>query len=109
MGRLDEIGGPAFLTALLNQVPTTLHTEYYGRIVLAHSQRRRLLTAANAIATLAYDQSVEIEQVMTGADKALSEAQDAATARENVNIGQVLSVCMTTPWNAARTPARSGA
>jgi replicative DNA helicase len=91
MGRLDEIGGPAFLTALLNQVPTTLHTEHYGRIVLAHSQRRRLLTAANAIATLAYDQSVEIEQVMTGADKALSAAQAATTARENLNIGQVLS------------------
>ncbi len=91
MGRLEEIGGPAFLTALLNQVPTTLHAEHYGRIVLAHSQRRRLLTAANTIANLAYDQSVEIEQVMTGADKALREAQDAATARENINIGQVLS------------------
>ena len=91
MGRLDEIGGPAFLTALLNQVPTTLHAEHYGRIVLAHSQRRRLLMAANTIANLAYDQSVEIEQVMTGADKALREAQDSATARENINIGQVLS------------------
>ena len=27
MGQLDEIGGPAYLTALLNQVPTTLHAE----------------------------------------------------------------------------------
>src|SRR5512141_2958789 len=50
MGRLDEIGGPAFLTALLNQVPTTLHAEAYGRIIHACSLRRRLLMAANRIA-----------------------------------------------------------
>ena len=106
MGRLDEIGGPAFLTGLLNQVPTTLHSEHYGRIVLAHSQRRRLLMAANAIATLAYDQSVEIEQVMTGADKALREAQDAATARENINIGQVLSGVYDYAVERSKNPGR---
>src|SRR5512147_3155867 len=32
-GRLEEVGGPAYLTALLNQVPTTLHAESYGRII----------------------------------------------------------------------------
>jgi len=31
MSRLDEIGGQAYLTALLNQVPTTLHAEAYGK------------------------------------------------------------------------------
>lgn len=91
MGRLEETGGPAFLTSLLNQVPTSLHAEHYGQIVLAHSQRRRLLIAANQIARLAYDQSLEVEQVMTLSDKALNEAQDQATARENINIGRVLS------------------
>src|SRR5512143_3611724 len=29
-GQLEEIGGAAYLTALLNQVPTTLHAEAYG-------------------------------------------------------------------------------
>jgi replicative DNA helicase len=90
-GRLEEIGGPAYLTALLNQVPTTLHAESYGRIIQAASLRRRLLTAANTIARLAYDQALEVEQVMTLADKALNEAQDCATARENLNLGQILS------------------
>lgn len=90
-GRLEEVGGPAFLTALLNQVPTTLHAEHYGRIIQGDSLRRRLLAAANQIAHLAYDRTMGIEQVMTLSDKALNEAQDQATARENINIGQVLS------------------
>ena len=50
-GQLAEIGGPAYLTALLNQVPTSLHAEAYGRMVEATAIRRRLLTSANTIAT----------------------------------------------------------
>ncbi|HEY5158616.1 MAG TPA: DnaB-like helicase N-terminal domain-containing protein, partial [Anaerolineales bacterium] len=34
-GQLAEIGGPAYLTALLNQVPTSLHAEAYGHMVEA--------------------------------------------------------------------------
>ena len=46
-GQLAEIGGPAYLTALLNQVPTSLHAEAYGRMVEAdchpppHADRRQ--------------------------------------------------------------------
>jgi replicative DNA helicase len=71
MGRLEEIGGPAYLTALLNQVPTTLHAEAYGKIVEATAIRRKLLTAANSIATLAYDENEGIETVMGEAEKAI--------------------------------------
>jgi hypothetical protein len=54
-GQLDEIGGPAYLTALLNQVPTSLHAVAYGKLVQDASIRRRMLTDANQLATQAYD------------------------------------------------------
>jgi hypothetical protein len=54
-GQLEEIGGPAYLTALLNQVPTSLHAEAYGRMVQDASIRRRMLADANQLATTAYD------------------------------------------------------
>ena len=63
MSRLEEIGGPAFLTSLLNAVPTSLHAEAYGQIVRAAAIRRKLLAAANQIATLAYDQELELPVV----------------------------------------------
>ena len=31
MGQLAEVGGPAYLTALINNVPTSLHAESYGQ------------------------------------------------------------------------------
>jgi hypothetical protein len=54
-GQLAEIGGPAYLTALLNQVPTSLHAEAYGRVVQDASIRRQMLADANQLATRAYD------------------------------------------------------
>jgi len=63
-GQLSEIGGPAYLTALLNQVPTSLHAEAYGHMVEAEAIRRRMLNAANQIATLAYDHQKEADELL---------------------------------------------
>jgi len=51
--KLDEIGGPAYLTALINNVPSTLHAQAYARLVDETATRRKLLEAANQIARLA--------------------------------------------------------
>lgn len=53
-GKLDEIGGSAYLTGLISQVPTSLNAEAYARVVVDHSVRRRMIAAANGIASLAY-------------------------------------------------------
>lgn len=60
-GTLSEAGGSAYITALVNQVPFSYNAEDYGRIVEAHSTRRKMIAAANTIATNAYDQEKELE------------------------------------------------
>ena len=70
-GHLEEVGGAAYLTALASQVPISFHAEAYGRVVEAHSVRRKLLTAANRIATMAYDEGEEITTVLDEAEKAV--------------------------------------
>jgi replicative DNA helicase len=91
MSRLEEIGGGAYLTALLNQVPTTLHAEDYGKIVESHSVRRKMLTAANQIATLAYQESSPIETVMGEAEKAIFNVSERKLRHEVMPIRSVLS------------------
>ncbi len=71
LGKLDEIGGLAYLGALVNNIPTTLHAEAYGRIVEETSTRRRMLEAANQIARLAYDEESSLDTVMDNAAKAV--------------------------------------
>ena len=88
MGRLEDVGGAAYLAALLNQVPTTLHAESYAQIILACSTRRRLLTAANKIATLAYDTSTEIIEVMDRSSAAVNQAIQAGSSSTALNIAE---------------------
>ncbi len=90
-GHLAEVGGPAYLTALLNQVPTSLHAEAYGRMVEAAALRRRMLTAANQIATLAYNQQEAIENVLTEAEKSVFNVSERRLRRDVQPISQALS------------------
>ncbi|MEW6242389.1 MAG: replicative DNA helicase [Chloroflexota bacterium] len=91
MGQLAEIGGPAYLTALVNQVPTSLNAESYGRIVEAHSIRRKMLAAANQIATLAYNEETGIDSVMTEAEKAVFNVSEKRLRHDLQPIREVLS------------------
>jgi len=70
-GQLAEIGGRSFLTALVNQVPTSLNAAAYAHIVEGHAIRRRMITAANSIASVAYDEDLKIDSVMDEAEKAV--------------------------------------
>lgn len=70
-GQLAEIGGRAFLTALVNQVPSSLNAAAYAHIVEAHAVRRRMITAANSIAAVAYNEDLKIDSVMDEAEKAV--------------------------------------
>lgn len=90
-GQLEEVGGAAFLTALLNQVPTTLHAEAYGKMVEAASIRRKMLTAANKIATLAYNESEMVETVMGEAEKAIFNVSERKMRHDVKTIRAVLS------------------
>jgi replicative DNA helicase len=90
-GQLGEIGGPAYLTALLNQVPTSLHAEAYGHMVEADAIRRRMLTAANQIATLAYDEHESVEHVMEEAEKSVFDVSQRRLKHDLRPISAVLS------------------
>jgi replicative DNA helicase len=91
MGQLAEVGGPAYLTALINNVPTSLHAEAYGRLVEENAIRRKMLTAANDIAKLAYQESVGVDDVMDGAEKAIFGVSERRMTRDLQPIQQVLS------------------
>ncbi|MGZ6346827.1 MAG: replicative DNA helicase [Anaerolineales bacterium] len=90
-GQLAEIGGPSFLTALLNQVPTSLHAEAYGRMVEADAIRRRMLTAANQIATLAYDERDSVENIIEESEKAIFNVSERRLRHDVQPIRQVMS------------------
>ncbi len=90
-GQLAEVGGPAFLTTLINNVPSSLHAAAYGRIIEETAVRRGMLEAANRIAKLAYDEEAGLEAVMNDAEKAVFGVSERRMTRDLAPIQEVLS------------------
>jgi replicative DNA helicase len=90
-GQLAEIGGPAYLTALINQTPTSLHAEAYAHIVADSAVRRRMLTAANQMAKLAFDQQRSIDTIIDEAEKSVFSLSERRISRDVQPIQNVLS------------------
>lgn len=68
-GNLVEIGGPAYLTSLINATPTSMHIVYYAQIVKRTALLRQVIDAASAAVKLAYSDAAPVEEV-TGTLKA---------------------------------------
>ncbi len=90
-GRLAEAGGAAYLAGLMNNVPTSLHAEAYGRMVEEQAVRRRLLEAASEIARNANDERSTVSDVMGEAEKAVFEVSQRRLNRDVQPIDRVIS------------------
>ena len=60
MGRLDEVGGPAYLTGLIANIGSSLNADSYAEIINAKWIARKRLSIANAIATKSYSGNPDI-------------------------------------------------
>lgn len=69
VGQLSDIGGDAYLMTLVNNVPNSMNVLGYASIVKETAIRRKMLTAASAIARLAYDESRSVDDVVAESEK----------------------------------------
>jgi replicative DNA helicase len=68
-GQLTQVGGSAYLTGLINATPTSIHVEFYARIVERTAVLRRLIDAAGQIARLAYEDTEDASEVLDRAEE----------------------------------------
>ena len=90
-GHLADIGGAAYITKLINNVPSSLHAEAYGHRVEETAIRRRMLEAANKIAKLAYTENLTLDTVMDDSEKAIFNVSQRRTTQDLQPIRSVLS------------------
>ncbi len=89
--QLDGVGGSAYLSGLINATPTSIHAEYYARIVERTAVLRRLIDAAAKIAQLAYQDTEHVAEVVDQAEEiifgavASARQQDFTSMREGLD------------------------
>jgi replicative DNA helicase len=77
--KLDPVGGPGYLSSLMNTVPTAVHAEHYGRIVERKAVLRNLIGAAGKIAAVGYEESNDAEVAIDRAESILFEISQRRT------------------------------
>src|SRR6195952_590766 len=70
-GELDEVGGPAYITALVDGVPRSTNVEHYARIIKEKATLRSLIFSANKIVTSAYEAEDEADLILDQAEHAI--------------------------------------
>ena len=66
---LTKVGGSAYLTSLVNAVPTAAHVEQYGRMVKDNYTKRELISAASRISESAFDEGEEATATLDKAEQ----------------------------------------
>ncbi|MGB4230882.1 MAG: replicative DNA helicase [bacterium] len=70
-GRLEDVGGLAYVTTLAQSVPTAANVEYYARIVEEKSILRRLIREATRIVQNSYEATDEAAAILDEAEQAI--------------------------------------
>jgi replicative DNA helicase len=70
-GELDEIGGPAYITALVDGVPRSTNVEHYARIIKEKATLRNLIFSANKILATAYEGGEDADLILDQAERAI--------------------------------------
>jgi replicative DNA helicase len=75
-GDLDEVGGPAYITALVDGLPRSMNVEHYARIVKEKATLRNLIFSATKILATAYEAEEEADVILDQAEHAIFEIAD---------------------------------
>jgi len=89
-GLLDEVGGPSFLTALANSVPTAANISHYVSIVKEKSILRTLINNATRIVSLCYESEGNIAEVVDSAERFIFEVSSRKSQGSYLHLKEVV-------------------
>ena len=90
MGKLEDIGGIPYITALTNTVPTASNIVYHAKIVEEKALLRRLVNAATNIASTGYEATDDVLNIIDNAEKAIMDISKSHRGRDFVPIKDIV-------------------
>ncbi len=89
-GDLQNIGGLSYIVELVNSVPTSANAEYYAKIVAEKAMLRNIIKRLTETVNEAYEGSLDSEEIITGAEKALIDINEHSNRSGFRTIASVL-------------------
>lgn len=90
-GVLEEVGGPFYITQLSSRVASSAHIEYHARIIAQKALARELITYTSMIQTKAFDETIDVDDLMQEAEGKLFEISQQNMKKDYTQINPVVS------------------
>jgi replicative DNA helicase len=104
-GRLEEIGGAAYLAKLVTELPTSVGVEHYAGLVQRDASYRKLITAAGQIAQMAYIAGPDVGDVLARAETLIAAIRQGESIRDFVHVRELLEGYLSTADTATGSVA----
>ena len=89
-GTIDDVGGAPYVVELSSQVASSAHIEYHAAILAHKFLARQLISFASNIETKAFDESIDVENLMQEAEGALFELSQKNMRQDFTQIDPVI-------------------
>lgn len=89
-GTIDDVGGPAYVIDLSNQVASSAHIEYHAQILAQKFLARQLISFAGNVETKAFDDTVDVDELMQEAESSLFEISQKNMRQDFTQIDPVV-------------------
>ncbi len=108
-GDLEDAGGPFYITQLSSMVASSAHIEFHARIIAQKYLARELITYTSKIQTKAFDESIDVADLMQEAEGKLFEISQQNMKKDYTQINPVIKEAYELLQKAAaRTDGLSG-
>ncbi len=88
-GEFAEAGGFEYLYEILATVPHSAHARHYAEIVVEKAERRRLIAAATEQVESAFDESLELDEIISQSEQSLSAASERRVRTDTATIAEL--------------------
>ena len=89
-GDLENVGGPAYVMELSSRVASSANVEYHARIIAQKFLARQLISYASFIETKAFDETIDIDDLMQEAEGSLFELSQKNMKKDYTQIDPVI-------------------
>ena len=101
-GRLEDAGGPGFLSRVVSDLPTPIGIQYYARIVRRDSIYRNLIGITEQIKNMAYEGGPKLDAVLDRAQELIMSLHSSDKVGDFVHLRSLLEEYLETPGIDAR-------
>jgi len=101
-GTLEDVGGPVYIAELSSRVASSANIEYHANIIAQKFLARQLIQFASDVETKAFDETIDVDDLMQHAEGALFELSQKNMKKDYTQIDPVIKNAMDVITRAAQ-------